>query len=420
MFDTEGKNKIFIGAGLVAFSALLWSLDGVFLRPRLYGLEPVLVVFLEHLFGFIILSPFLFIYRKELLKITKKQWLTIFWVALFGGVLGTVFITKALFLTGFIDVSVVILLQKLQPVFAIVLAGVFLRERFPKSFYFYALLALLAGFFVTFKDPFSWEKIITSPKLVVVYALLAAFAWGSATTFGKYSLKNINYGLLAVLRFGLATLLILLPALKFFGNIYQVTSIEWTTLFIIVFTSGATAMFLYYYGLKKISASLATLCELSWPVSAVFIDYFVNGNILSWTQILGALILIFSVLRITYLSRPHSLEGMVMTGLGKGKELGMRTANLDVALAKEIPEGLYTCTVCLAGNNYRGLLYHGFNSLSGKNCLEAHILNFSENIVGQEIKVITDRYLRLPKKFANSKDLMNQITKDLELLEEKN
>jgi len=33
--------------------------------------------------------------------ISKKQWLTIFWVALFGGALGTTFMTKALFLTGF-------------------------------------------------------------------------------------------------------------------------------------------------------------------------------------------------------------------------------------------------------------------------------------------------------------------------------
>src|SRR5574343_2010108 len=115
----QTKNKVFIGALAVVGAALLWSLDGIFLRPRLASISPTLVVFLEHSLGFIILLPFLFIYKTELKNITKKQWGTIFWVALFGGALGTTFFTKALFLTGFVDVSVVILLQKFQPIFAI-------------------------------------------------------------------------------------------------------------------------------------------------------------------------------------------------------------------------------------------------------------------------------------------------------------
>jgi drug/metabolite transporter (DMT)-like permease len=77
------KNKTFIGALAVVVAALFWSLDAVFLRPRLASVSATLVVFLEHSLGFIILLPFLFIYKSELKKITKKQWLTIFWVALF-------------------------------------------------------------------------------------------------------------------------------------------------------------------------------------------------------------------------------------------------------------------------------------------------------------------------------------------------
>ncbi|PIR68630.1 EamA family transporter, partial [Candidatus Nomurabacteria bacterium CG10_big_fil_rev_8_21_14_0_10_35_16] len=123
------RNKIFVGALAVVVAAVLWSLDGAFLRPRLASVSPTLVVFLEHALGFIILLPFLFIYKLELKKITRKQWGTIFWVALFGGALGTTFFTKALFLTGFVDISVVILLQKFQPIFAIILSAIILRER---------------------------------------------------------------------------------------------------------------------------------------------------------------------------------------------------------------------------------------------------------------------------------------------------
>lgn len=406
------KNKIFIGASAVVAAALLWSLDGIFLRPRLASVSPVLVVFLEHGLGFILLLPFLFIYKAELKNITRKQWGTIFWVALFGGALGTTFFTKALFLTGFTDVSVVILLQKFQPIFAILLSAIILRERFPLKFYVYAALALIGGYFVTFKDPSS-INFGNATTLMAVFSLLAAFSWGSSTTFGKYSLKNINYGLLSALRFGLTMMIMLIPALRYFSTLPSINSGVWKTLIIIVFTSGAVAMYLYYYGLKKIPASLATLCELAWPVSAIIFDYFFNHNILSTTQIIGVIVLITAVTLATRLNKTKIISGVVLTGSNNGKKTGARTANLDITLAKDLPKGLYSCRVDMDGMSYRGLLYYGFNSLTNKDCLEIHILDFNGDIYGKNITVTTERYLRFPKKFKSVEKLSEQIKKDL-------
>ena len=408
----QTKNKIFIGALAVVVAALLWSLDGIFLRPHLASVSPVLVVFLEHGMGFIFLLPFLFIYKTELKKITKKQWGTIFWVALFGGALGTTFFTKALFLTGFVDVSVVILLQKFQPIFAILLSAIILRERFPLKFYAYASLALIGGYFVTFKDPSS-INFGSATTMMAIFSLLAAFSWGSSTTFGKYSLKNINYGLLAALRFGFTILIMLIPALRYFSTLPSINSDVWKTLVIIVFTSGAVAMYLYYYGLKKIPASLATLCELSWPVSAIIFDYFLNNNVLSITQIIGALILIVAVALATRLNKTTIINGIVLPGNNNGEKTGARTANLDVNLAKDLARGLYSCKVDLGGMSYRGLLYYGFNSLTNKDCLEVHILDFNGDLYGKNISVATERYLRFPKKFKSVEKLSEQIKKDL-------
>ncbi|MFH1201025.1 MAG: EamA family transporter [bacterium] len=408
----QSKNKIFIGALAVVVAALLWSLDGTFLRPHLVSVSPTLVVFLEHSLGFIILLPFLFIYQAELKKITKKQWGTIFWVALFGGALGTTFFTKALFLTGFVDVSVVILLQKFQPIFAILLSAIILRERFPLKFYIYAGLALIGGYFVTFKDPSS-INFGSATTMMAVFSLLAAFSWGSSTTFGKYSLKNINYGLLSALRFGFTVIIMLIPALKYFSTLPSIETAVWKTLAIIVFTSGAVAMYLYYYGLKKIPASLATLCELAWPVSAVIFDYFFNHNILSATQIAGGVVLIMAVTLATHLNKTKIINGIVLAGSNQGEKTGARTANLDVNLAKDLSPGLYSCRVDLNGMSYRGLLYYGFNSLTNKDCLEIHILEFNGNLFGKNITATTERYLRFPKKFKSVEKLSEQIKKDL-------
>ena len=293
-----------VGTAMVAIAALLWSFDGTFLRPQLFSLPLPFIIFFEHLLGFLVLSPFLWIYRAQLRTIARKQWAAIFWIALFGGALGTLFFTKALFLTGFVDISVVILLQKLQPIFAIALAAVLLKERFPRSFYAYAALALIAGYFVTFADWWTVSNITSTSGAIAGFALLAAFAWGSSTVFGKYSLKGLHHGLLAALRFGL-TVLIMLPFawqhLSLLGG-----GIEGKLLgifVVIALTSGSGAMFLYYRGLAKIPASIATLAELAWPVSAIAFDYFLNGNVLSVTQLLAAAVLVAAVSRVTYLSR---------------------------------------------------------------------------------------------------------------------
>ena len=50
-----------------------------------------------------------------------------------------------------------------------------------------------------------------------------------------------------------------------------------------------------YYGLKHLPASHATLYELTWPLSAVIIDWVVRGRILSLAQIIGATLILGSI-----------------------------------------------------------------------------------------------------------------------------
>lgn len=407
------SSTIALGSTLIIIAALFWSIDSTFLRPHLQTLPSALVVFLEHVLGFLPLIPFLFIYRKELKKITKKQWLAIFWVALFGGALGTTFFTKALFLTGFTDVSAVVLLQKFQPLFAIILAALFLHERFPPRFYLLASLALISGYFMTFPNPFTISTLSHTSFLIITYALLAAFAWGSATVFGKYSLKTIPFGLLTALRFGVTMVIMLIPAYKYFSIIPSIQGVQWGIFGLIILTSGAFSMYLYYSGLKRIPASLATLCELAWPVSAVVFDYFINHTHLTLLQLIGTIVLLGTITYCTWLMRVRTLTGIVHHGHKLGETTGAKTANLDVALAKKLPLGLYTCTVRWGNESHAGLLYYGINSLTNEICLEVHLLNFSADIYGREITVTTERYLRMPKKFTTTEALVKQIKKDI-------
>ena len=93
--------------------------------------------------------------------------------------------------------------------------------------------------------------------------------------------------------------------------------------------------------------------------------------------------------------------------------MGARTANLDISLAKNLPKGLYSSKVDFNGTFYRGLMYHGINSLTNKDCLEVHILEFNGDLYGKNITATTERYLRFPKRFKNVQELSEQIKKDL-------
>ena len=75
-------------------------------------------------------------------------------------------------------------------------------------------------------------------------------------------------------------------------SISNFTSFHWQLFILIACTSGAGALFLYYFGLKKVTASSATIFELAWPLSGIFFDWYFNGNILNPTQILFSIILL--------------------------------------------------------------------------------------------------------------------------------
>jgi len=95
------------------------------------------------------------------------------------------------------------------------------------------------------------------------------------------------------------------------------------------------------------------------------------------------------------------LIGIVKSGQGFGKKTGLKTANLNVNLAirNKIRPGLYKCHVEHNENNYNGLVYYGYNSLTKQDCLEIHILNFTDDLYNEKIQITIGKYLREPIKF---------------------
>lgn len=295
------NNQILIGTIAISISAIMWGFDGVVLTPRLNNLDVTWVVFVLHAFPFLLMNIFFFKQYSNLTKFLKQDYLLFFLVALFGGAIGTIAIIKALFLVNFHQLSVVVLLQKLQPIFAIILAAILLKEKLKKHFVIWASLAIISSFFLTFGLSVPSITMDDNTIKAALYALLAAFSFGSSTVFSKKILLNHNFITATFFRYGFTSLLLLILVLVT-GETIQfelTTKVNWIYFIIIGITTGSGAIFIYYYGLRRVKAIIATISELLFPVSAILFDYIFNGSVLSPIQIISAVIMVFAIIRLS-------------------------------------------------------------------------------------------------------------------------
>ncbi|MGM5482489.1 MAG: DMT family transporter [Nanobdellota archaeon] len=284
-----------LGAIAIIFSASLWGIDSAFLRPMLYNCDYFVIVFLEHLVAFTFMLPF-FIYEiKEVKKMDWKDWVSISLVALFGGAIGTLAITKAffsVFLNNISSVSVIVLLQKTQPIFAILLAMLILRER-PKLLFFpLAFIALIGSYLVAFG--FKIPSLETDVMFVPALALLASFSFATGTVFGRRVVKKLSFRMTTYLRFLITSfiMLILIALFNRFAGFSSVGLPDLGVILLIAFTTGGAAIIIYYWGLKRVMASKAAIYELGFPLTAVILDYFIHNETMNIGQWLGAILII--------------------------------------------------------------------------------------------------------------------------------
>jgi len=278
----------------------MWGFDGIVLTPRLYNLDVIFVVFVLHLIPFVIMNAFLFREYRHLKKFSFQDYFILILIALFGGFIGTAAIVKALFLVNFQELTVVVLLQKLQPVFSIALATVILKEQLRKKFALWAGIAIIASYFLVFGFNIPQLGSGNNTLYAALFALLASFSFGSSTVLSKKILTKYSFHTGTFYRYAF-TAFILFFVVLFTGKLLEfenVTPSNWTYFLIIGFTTGSGAIFLYYFGLIRINAMLATMCELFFPISAIIFDYIFNGKILSFIQWIAAVVMIFAIIKL--------------------------------------------------------------------------------------------------------------------------
>ncbi|MBN1831367.1 MAG: bifunctional riboflavin kinase/FAD synthetase [Deltaproteobacteria bacterium] len=117
------------------------------------------------------------------------------------------------------------------------------------------------------------------------------------------------------------------------------------------------------------------------------------------------------------LGRDYQIYGTVVKGKGRGgRLLGFPTANLKPVDELIPKKGVYAVTVRVDDKDYCGVANIGYNPTFGDDALsiEAHLLDFSENIVGKMIEIKFIQRIRDEKTFRDVKELSDRITQDIE------
>ena len=119
------------------------------------------------------------------------------------------------------------------------------------------------------------------------------------------------------------------------------------------------------------------------------------------------------------LGHPYSLHGPVIHGDGRGRTIDVPTANITYSHDKMIPaKGIYACWAFLNDRKYQAAINIGTNPTFTPDKqlpnVEAHLLDFRQEIYGEDVRLEFVARLRNELRFDSVEKLLEQIWKDVE------
>jgi drug/metabolite transporter (DMT)-like permease len=277
---TRAPRPTTIGVVAVAVAAGLWGTDALLRNPLAESTKAATIVFGEHVVLVTLMLPLVGTALPALWRAGPRYLAAGVVIGAGASALATILFTQA-FVEGGPVTPVV--LQKVQPLVAVLLAAALLGER-PRPRFGLYLVGGIAGVWLTvFPRPFDVSLHGTEPALL---ALGAACLWALGTVLGRFLALRLPFQQVTAVRFAFG-----LPAA--FAAVLVLgapTTASWhDSLFIalLAVVTGLVALLLYYYGLKRTPASIAAIAELTFPVVAILVGYLAFDKTLTASQLVG-------------------------------------------------------------------------------------------------------------------------------------
>ena len=122
------------------------------------------------------------------------------------------------------------------------------------------------------------------------------------------------------------------------------------------------------------------------------------------------------------LYQSYFVTGRVFHDRKVGALMGVPTANVKINKDKyPLKPGVYAGQLTVNGNTYKAVVNYGARpTFKLKNQLiEAHIINFNQDIYGKTVKIEFNDYIREIKEFSSKEELIKRIEQDISIAKEK-
>lgn len=116
------------------------------------------------------------------------------------------------------------------------------------------------------------------------------------------------------------------------------------------------------------------------------------------------------------LGRAFELRGAVVAGDRRGRSIGFPTANVRLPAGMAIPaRGVYAARARVGARLHPAVVNVGVRPTfdGGDELIEAHLLDFEDELYGRSIGILFERRLRPEQKFAGVDELVAQIERDV-------
>jgi drug/metabolite transporter (DMT)-like permease len=269
-----------IGVAAVAVAAGLWGMDALLRRPLAQSTQAATIVLGEHVLLVLVFLPVIVIALPALWRAGPRYVAAGVVIGAGSSALATILFTEA-FVRG--DPVTPVVLQKVQPLVAVSLAAVILGERPRPRFGLFLVGGLAGTWLMAFPSPFDISLHGLVPSL---YALAAAALWALGTVLGRFLSLELPFQQVTAVRFAFGLPAALAAALVL-GAPLKASWHDEAFIFLLALVTGLVALLLYYYGLQRTTASVASVAELTFPVVAIAVGYIAFDATLTSTQVAG-------------------------------------------------------------------------------------------------------------------------------------
>jgi drug/metabolite transporter (DMT)-like permease len=277
------------GVVLIALAAAMWGVDPIVRKTMSYSTSATTIVFGEHVILVALVLPWILPALRAVHRAGPRPMIAAVVVGAGASAIATILFTDALI--GHNDFVTPVVIQKVQPLIAVVAAAALLGER-PRSRFVWFLVPALFGFWLV-NQPHPLEP-SAKGLVVILEATGAAALWALGTVLGRYLSRDLEFQHITALRFffGLIAAAIALPVM---GEPAWSNGHDSVLIAILAVVTGFLSLTLYYYGLKRTPAVMSSLAELTYPAIAVIAGIYAYNSHLRWTQWVGVAITVVVV-----------------------------------------------------------------------------------------------------------------------------